>query len=218
MDYATLVADKKTLGSIANWVNYTDTKIPVADILHEAQTYIFDRVRLTEMKAVRTIALATGAYSLSKPSDLLTVINFQDQNMIRIRPRDFKSLMDRLSFDSSGNIIQSDAPLFYTVTGTTFEFDMAPSADINLTLSGYFQPPFLGDGTSGTVTTNWLTDTYPHLLRTAILMFVADFLNDDGKYTRYAQRYVDLEKQAEQSSDMDMLGMQIDMDYSESRL
>jgi len=39
MDYATLIAPKTTLGSIANWVNYTDTKIPVADIISEAQQF-----------------------------------------------------------------------------------------------------------------------------------------------------------------------------------
>ena len=218
MDYATLIAPKTTLGSIANWVNYTDTKIPVADILSEAQQFIFDRVRLSEMRELTTVALSMGVASVALPARLLTVINLQDQHNIRIRPRDLKSLLDRRNYDLNDNIIQADSPMFYSMTGSTFEFDYAPTADITLKLAGYFSPALLGDGTGGTVTTNFLTSKYPHMLRAAILMFVADFLNDEAKYNRYQTRYAALEAQAMQSSDMEMLGMQVDMDYSESRI
>lgn len=218
MDYATLIAPKTTLGSIANWVNYSDAKLPVAAILSEAQQFIFQRLRVNEMKEIQTLALTSGSASVTLPSRLLSVINLQDQFMIRLRPRDLKSLIDRRAYDENGDVIQADAPSFYSKTATTFEFDVAPSDDINLTLTGYFSPYLLGDGSGGTVTSNFLTSKYPTLLRYACLMFVADFLNDDEKYQRYAKNYEAAETTAQTATDMDLLGMQVDMDYSESRI
>lgn len=218
MDYATLVAPKTTLGSIASWVNYSDAKLPVASILSEAQQFIFQRLRVNEMKEIQTLALTAGAASVAIPSRLLSVLNLQDQHMVRLRPRDIKSLIDRRSYDDNGAVIQADAPLFYSKTGTTLEFDMAPDANINLTLTGFFSPYLLGDGTGGTVTTNFLTSKYPTLLRYACLMFVADYLNDDEKYQRYTKNYQAAETTAMEATDMDLMGMQVDMDYSESRI
>jgi hypothetical protein len=214
MDYATLIGPKTTKGSIAEWIVWTDTKMPIEAILEEAQTFIFDNMRVTEMKQAQTLALPAGAVSVALPARLVTTISIQDQYMTPLKARDLKSLMLRRSKDDAGNWTQADAPLFYSQTATAFEFDMAPSENIDLTLAGFFRPEPLGP----TNQTNFLTEKYPHLLRTAILIFVADFLNDDAKYARYTTRYQALLAQAMQSEDLNMLGLQYDMDYLESRI
>jgi len=172
----------------------------------------------SEMRELTTVAVSAGVVSVALPARLLTVINLQDQYNIRIRPRDLKSLLDRRNYDLNGNIVQADAPMFYSMTGSTFEFDYAPTANITLELFGLL-PGIAWRRDRRHRRNQFRSPTkYPHMLRAAILMFVADFLNDEAKYNRYMQRYSALEQQAMQSSDMEMLGMQVDMDYSESRL
>lgn len=215
MNYATLVASKATLGSIANWVNWSDAKLPVEEILRSAQSFIYDNMRVTDMKEIRTVSLAQDAASVARPGDLLSIIDLQDQYMQPISSVDLKSLVNRRVKDAAGDITRSSIPFAYALTKSTIEFDFAAAQDIDLTLTGYFRAAWLGSGTGGTVATNFLTDTYPHVLRPACLMFAADFLNDDAKYQRYATQFAAMLGQAMQSEEMNQMGMQVDVTYRE---
>ena len=60
MDYTSLIAPKGTPGSIANWINFSDTLLPLSDVLHEAQALIYDTLRVRYMRSIVDVAIASG--------------------------------------------------------------------------------------------------------------------------------------------------------------
>jgi hypothetical protein len=212
MDYVSLTSPKGTAGSIANWVNFSDALLPLADILADAQTFIYERLRVREMKTTGTISLNEGDILTALPASTLDVICLYDQYNNKIRPREAASLLGRRSFDSSGEWVKGQ-PGFFSIWDESFQFDYAANSAMTFNYLIYQTPALL----SATNATNFLTTRFPQLLRYACLMSAADFLNDDGKYNRFMQRYSALGESANQTEDQQMWGMEADPDYSESR-
>lgn len=206
MDYDSLIAPKGTKGSIANWVNYSDALLPLEDILEDAQALIYDMVRLRPMYETRDIAVAAGEISIAPPDDLMDLVKIFDQNQAPLYPLDQVSLEGR-RFKQSDGTWQSGQPCAYSIFGEAVQFDVALDEAITFRMAGAFKPAYLSD----TNKTNWLTQKYPHILRPACLAMVADFLNDDAKYQRYMTRLGGLLKTAQQSDDMAIMGMQVDV-------
>jgi hypothetical protein len=67
MSYTSLVAPKGTTGSLANWVNYS--KLDTATVLDEAQSLLFQLLRVREMRTEWTFGIAQG-YNCSVPLPL----------------------------------------------------------------------------------------------------------------------------------------------------
>lgn len=207
MDYDTLIAPKGTSGSIANWVNYSDALLPLSDILEDAQALIYDMVRLRPMYSTVDVAVAAGEISVALPDNLMDLVKIWDQYQVPLTALDQVSLESRRSKQSDGSWDTGTAPTAYTIFNELIQFDLAPDEDITLRAAGAFRPAFL----SSTNKTNWLTKEYPHILRPACLAMAADFLNDDAKYNRYVTRVSALLKTAQQSDDMSIMGMQVDV-------
>lgn len=72
MSYTTLVGPKGSAGSIANWVSYT--KLDIATIVDEAQSLLFQMLRVREMRTTWTFALDIGQSSVALPSRFLDPI------------------------------------------------------------------------------------------------------------------------------------------------
>ena len=117
------------------------------------------------------------------------------------------SLEARRSKQSDGTWNTATSPDSYSIFGEQIQFDSAADEDVTLRLAGAFKPAYLGPANK----TNWLTKNYPHILRPACLAMAADFLNDDTKYNRYVSRVSGLLKTAQQSDDMSIMGMQVDV-------
>jgi hypothetical protein len=212
MDYTSLTSPKGTNGSIANWVNFSDTLLPLADILTDAQAFIYERLRVREMKTTGTISLAQGDILKALPANTLDVIALFDQYNNKIKAREAASLLGRRTVDSTGAWNQGQ-PGYFSLWDESFQFDYAANLAMTFNYLIYNQPAYLSSGNP----TNFLTTRFPQLLRYACLMSAADFLNDDGKYNRYMQRFVALGDSANQTEDQQMWGMEADPDYSESR-
>jgi hypothetical protein len=69
MNYADLVADKSTAGSIANWFNYSRLDLP--NVLEEAQKLLYQHLRVREMRSAWTFGLKEGRSRIALPSDFL---------------------------------------------------------------------------------------------------------------------------------------------------
>lgn len=69
MTYTSLVAPKGTTGSIANWVNYTKLDLPA--VLDEAQSLIYEVLRVREMKTEWTFGVIAGQSAVALPSRFL---------------------------------------------------------------------------------------------------------------------------------------------------
>jgi hypothetical protein len=72
MTYPSLVGDKNTAGSIARWVNYS--KLDADQILQEAQSLIYSMLRVREMRAHFSFAIAPGGDRVALPTGFLDPI------------------------------------------------------------------------------------------------------------------------------------------------
>lgn len=216
MDYMSLVAAKGTPGSIANWVNFSDALLPLADILGDAQTILWDQLRVYDMISTGTFTLLANSAAVAipigfnTPGGVLGVIGMWDNNQFEIKARLGRNVIARQVKDAGG-VLQPGVPSFYSIIDNQFTFDQAPSVDMAYTYLYWKQPLLLGPGNL----TNFLTNRYPHLLRRACLMMAADFLNDETKFQRYSQLIVAEIKGVSVSNDEALEGMQVDPDYSE---
>jgi len=72
MSYTSLIADKGTSGSLANWVNYSRLDLPV--IVDEAQALIYQFLRCREMRSLFSVSAALGSCRVGMPSGYLDPI------------------------------------------------------------------------------------------------------------------------------------------------
>lgn len=217
MDYASLTAPKGTAGSIANWINYSEAILPLADILLDAQALLIsggvagaqgavNPLRVNQMQKTTALAIALGAGSVAQPSDYLAPIILQNLYGKAIRFKDTQTVLGRQTFDMNGVLQTATFPNAYAASGANFIFDFGPNAAISLNLTYYAAPPFL----SPTQNTNLLTTNYPHLLRAACLTLAADYLNDDDKFQRNVAKLAAMLNGVNVTDDLDLLGMQSD--------
>ena len=212
MDYNSLVAPKSSPGSIAGWLAYSDQILPLADILTDAQAFIYQTLRCREMLVPGyAIALAPGAQSAPLPAGFLDPYWMSDQYLCEVKHKDLGTIRKRRNVDSSGAPVQSQ-PRYYCVTGTTFEFDCAANAAMTFTADYYGTPAPL----SALNDTNFLTIRYPHVLRTACLAAGSDFLKDDAGYQKFTQRLAAMIADLQVNDDLSMRGGQSEPDYSEA--
>ncbi len=214
MDYNSLIGDKTVPGSIKLWIN--NALIDVGTILSEAQALIYQHLRVREMiVSDYAFVMAQGDYSKPLPARFLDPIAMRDQYFVRMKARDLPSVKARRWIDATTGAIGQGQPFLFALTGTTIEFNCAADATATGTyLLDYFgAPPLLAPLNQ----TNFLTDRYPMLLRTACFAAAADFLNDDARVTRYTQRMMALIQDIDVNDDLAMRGSQVDADYSESR-
>lgn len=72
MTYTSLVAPKGTTGSLANWVNYS--KLDTPTVLEEAQSLLFQLLRVREMRTEWTFGIAVGQSEIALPARFLDPI------------------------------------------------------------------------------------------------------------------------------------------------
>lgn len=74
MDYNTLVAPKTTVGSIANFVNYSKVETNLPTILAEAQALLYQLLRVREMQTTLHFKMTVGLSSYALPTRFLDPI------------------------------------------------------------------------------------------------------------------------------------------------
>lgn len=181
MDYTTLVGTKSTPGSVANWLNRSD--LPVAEILSEAEAFIYERMRVREMQAVATLTFAAGTSSADLPGNFLDPISYLPhgwgQPLLYVHEETL-----RPSRDEDGNLFKSPTPSRWTVIGETAHVDVELEGDFSGQLMYYARPIAL----SASNTVNWLTLRYPRLLRTVCMGIGYEHMKDHGQADRYLAR------------------------------
>lgn len=176
MNYSSLTADKTTSGSIRRWVNHAE--VDAEAILTEAQALIYSTLRIREMRSeFSALAMAVGDSSKALPSGFLDPIGLWDiTNNIRLRLRLESDLQSRRQYDS-GTLL-SGTPYNFAIFGEALQFEYRYDVIASLKLIGFKTPAALADETNET---NFLTDRYPHLLRTACMAQAYSFRNEDER-------------------------------------
>lgn len=181
MDYTTLAGPKSTPGSIANWLNRTD--LPVAEILSEAEAWIYERLRVREMHAVTTLTFWANSSSAALPSDFLDPISYVPYGWSK--PLDYVHEGSLRRFrDQDGNLFRSPWPSQWAVIGTSAYVDVELDEDFSGELVYYARPPALSSSNK----TNWLTARYPRLLRTVCMGVGYEHMKDHAQADRYFAR------------------------------
>jgi hypothetical protein len=223
MDYTSLVGTKTTAGSIAQWINVKDTILDLAGILYDAQCLLYNGglnlggktinpLRVRDMITTgASVSLSAGAWAASLPSDFISPIALCDPLLTPLAHRDIPSLKRRRNL-SDGVAQQATYPFCYAIDGSQFLFDYAPIEAITLVLDYYARPAVL----SGSNTTNFLTTKYSPLLRAACLVAAADFMNDDGKYTRNVSKLAGMLEAINVTNEADLQNMQIDRTFNDT--
>lgn len=167
MNYTTLIADKSTAGSIKSWVNHN--LLDVVQIVEEAEALIAQTLRVREMRASTPLSLALGDSSTALPTGFLDPISLKDiTNEILLSPRTEHWIEDARGYDSG--VLLSGTPANYAIFDEAFQFEYKYDAAATLRLV-YFKK-WTALSSAGT---NFLTDRYPHLLRTAVMAKAWEF-------------------------------------------
>ena len=186
MNYASLVGDKNTAGSIARWVNYA--KLDGDVVLAEAQAILFQTLRVREMRTLDTsITASAGDYAEALPANFLDPICLRDANNNRYDLRVPADLMRKRQIDGGTGLPVQGQPIYWSVFDEKLQFEVAFNAAQALQLLCFKSPALL----SGTNQANFLTNRYPHLLRKACVLQAWDFMRNE---TEYAKAKADLEE------------------------
>lgn len=198
MTYSGLTAAKTVSTSVAYWVNYA--LLPVDQLLTDAQAFIYQQMRVREMRASAPLSIAQYDSSVALPADFLDPIGLLDERRDAIRQIDELSL-ERMRVISSGQISTGEIQQ-YAIYDEAFNFDVRATAATTLRLLYYKKPADLGPSNE----TNFLTTRYPHILRAAVLAEAFEFRQDDGAANKWRTKAVGFIEAANQQDDLSRRG------------
>jgi len=100
----------------------------------------------------------------------------------------------------------SGFPVFWAIWDENIQFDAGFQQQYILRMNYYQSLPLL----SSTNQTNFLTNRYPHLMRTACVTAAADFMKDDAEYQKGMARLTQLIEVGTMENDMQYRGLELD--------
>ena len=179
LNYNQLIASKGTPGAISTWVNNSQIVNDVPEILSEAQSWIYRRLRHWRMfPAPVTGSLTIGDDFLIPPDDMLepsylvtTGLYFQE-----IAQKPYQEVVLAWNYDGNGNRVP-DQPTIYYFDQTALRFDSPADQAYTYALLYFQQPEDLGPSNQ----TNFLTQFYPRLIRLACMAASCEWLKEIGQ-------------------------------------
>lgn len=177
MTFTTLVGLKTVSGSIKSWMNYG--KVDAEGVLLEAETMIYQRLRVREMRSSDTLTVGVGKASVDLPDGFLDPLKLRDiTNDCRITLKSEDEIEDIRTWTDA--VLDSGDPAYYAIYDEQIQFDCKTTTAWRARALFYKQP----DPLSTSNETAWITTRYPHILRMACLATGARFANDDEVYAR----------------------------------
>ena len=185
--------------AIADWLDRSDLTDRIPDFITLAETRLNRELRVRPQEVRSTMTTTIGNRYHALPGGYLSMRNIQ-LNTNPTTPLEFISLemLDRLyGSDTTGK------PKAYSIVGD--EIQLAPIPDDTYTVEVAYYKKFdqLGDGTGGTVVSNWLTENSPDVLLYGALLEAEPFLKNDERVKTWLTLYKAAVKdiQAADSSD-----------------
>ena len=173
--------------AIADWLDRSDLTARIPDFITLAEARINRELRIRPMEVRSTMETTSGQQYFNLPGGYIQMRNIQ-LNTNPTTPLEYitPEMLDRLYGSST-----TGKPRAYSLIGD--EIQLAPIPDSAYTLEMAFYEKFtaLGDGTSGTVTSNWLTINAPDILLYGSLMEAEPFIKNDERIAVWLQAYRD---------------------------
>lgn len=177
MTFTTLTGLKTVSGSIKSWMNYG--KIDSEGVLLEAETMIYQRLRVREMRSSDTLTVGVGKASVDLPDGFLDPLKLRDiTNDCNITLKSEDELEDIRTWTAA--VLDSGDPSYYAIFDEQMQFDCKSTSAWRARALFYKQ----GDPLSASNESNFLCTRYPHILRMACLATGARFANDDEVFAR----------------------------------
>jgi len=171
--------------AIADWLDRSDLTARIPDFIALAEARINRELRIRPMEVRSTMETTSGQQYFNLPGGYIQMRNIQ-LNTNPTTPLEYitPEMLDRLYGSST-----TGKPRAYTLIGD--EIQLAPIPDSAYTLEMAFYEKFtaLGDGTSGTVTNNWLTTNAPDILLYGALMEAEPFIKNDERVAVWLNGY-----------------------------
>jgi hypothetical protein len=212
MDYNSLVASSATAGSIANWMSKSSLAGgPAMAIVQEAESWVYRRLRHWQMlTAPVPITMSIGSDTIPMPAGFLQPTALWYLNggapfwMAEKLPNQVYALW---SYDATNARVNA-APVYYTFNQSAIQMDSPADQAYPGYITYYQQLPAL----SASNTNNFLTDTYPRMLRCACMAGACEWAKDNGQgqfdRTYWDQLCMDEIYTAQQESDRARRGVE----------
>ena len=171
--------------AVADWLDRSDLATRIPDFISLAEARINRDLRIRPMEVRSTMTTTAGKRYFNLPGGYIQMRNIQ-LNTDTIKSLEYitPEMLDRLYGGSSTGL-----PRAYTLIGD--EIQLAPVPDSAYTLEMAFYEKFtpLGDGTSGTITSNWLTKNAPDILLYGALLEAEPFIKNDERIAVWLNAY-----------------------------
>lgn len=178
MDYTMLTSNRGTPGAIATWINSSTIVNDTPEIVLEAESWIYRRLRHWKMLTPPVPgALTIGVDFIVSPADLLEpFLLWTTQNYFQFMPmKPVQEVIANWSYNGNGSRTQQQ-PMMYYQDQIALRFDSPPDQAYAYALI-YFQQP----ASLATTNTNFLTATYPRLMRCACMAAASEWMKDSGQ-------------------------------------
>ena len=171
--------------AIADWLDRSDLTTRIPDFITLAEARLNRDLRIRPMEVRSSMETTSGQRYFNLPGGYLQMRNMQ-MNTNPITPLEYitPEMLDRLyGSDTTGK------PRAYTLIGDEIQLAPIPDSDYTVEMAFYEKFTPLGDGTSGTVTTNWLTTNAPDVLLYGSLLEAEPFIKNDERIGLWLNAY-----------------------------
>jgi hypothetical protein len=175
-----LTGSKSTTGSIKSWQNYS--KVDAEGVLSDAETMIYQRLRVREMRASETLTVKVGASGVDLPDGFLDPLKLRDvTNDCNIEMVSEEQLEDIRTWTAA--VLDSGDPAWFAIFDEQLQFDVKTTTQWKARLVFYKQLDALSESNPS----NFLCVRYPHILRSMCLATAARFAKDNDMFQREQQ-------------------------------
>ena len=171
--------------AIADWLDRSDLTARIPDFIALAEARISRDLRIRPMEVRSIMYTTSGQKYFNLPGGYIQMRNIQ-LNTNPTQPLEYitPEMLDRLYGSNT-----TGKPKAYTLIGDEIQLSPIPDSAYELEMAFYEKFTALGDGTSGTVTNNYLTKNAPDVLLYGSLMEAEPFIKNDERIPVWLNGY-----------------------------
>ena len=185
--------------AIADWLDRSDLDDRIPDFIRLAETRINRKLRIRPMEVRSTMTTNAGQRYFNLPGGFLSMRNIQlNTNPITPLEQISPEMLDRLyGSDVTGK------PTAYALIGDEIQLAPIPDSSYELEIAFYEKFTPLGDGTGGTVTSNWLSTNAPDVILYGALLEAEPFIKNDERVSLWLNAYSESVREMELANEKD---------------
>jgi len=171
--------------AIADWLDRSDLTARIPDFIALAEARINRELRIRPMEVRSTMYTTADQQYFQLPGGYIQMRNIQ-LNTNPTTPLEYitPEMLDRLYGSTT-----TGKPRAYTLIGDEIQLAPIPDSAYQVEMAFYEKFTPLGDGSAGTVTSNWLTANAPDLLLYGALMEAEPFIKNDERIPVWLNGY-----------------------------